>query len=336
LENITQNYSNIVLDTSITYRDPATKIFGCKHYIRGAKIRAACCGQLFPCRLCHDDAVKDHQINRYEIKEMMCMYCLEVQPIGIKCSKSDCGKDLAVYYCDICKFLDGDSTKSIYHCEHCGLCRLGKPDEFFHCMICNACLALSLKGNHKCIQNSFKSNCPICHEDLFSSRSGAIVLPCGHTMHAKCQREYLMKGNYTCPYCSKCIVDMSQSWTTMDTERQQQPMPTIFADTKCSILCNDCEQKNADTAFHWIGQRCPNCSGYNTRITATNNFPSFDQLQQFEHEMRLAAAAFQERQEENSDHPQEEEEEEEVQESQENQEENSDHPQEEEENDDES
>jgi len=173
----------------------------------------------------------------------MCLYCKEIQPISIKCCKPDCGKELAIYYCNICKFLDGDSKKSIYHCDDCGICRIGKQEDFFHCNVCNACLGASLKGNHKCIQNNFKSNCPICHEDLFSSRSGSTVLPCGHTMHVKCQRDYLLKNKYTCPYCFKSMVDMSRNWAILNLERQQQPMPSIFADTKCAILCNDCEKK---------------------------------------------------------------------------------------------
>ena len=52
---------------------------GCKHYARGARLVAACCGAAHVCRFCHDEA-EDHTIDRYATTEMVCMACSKRQP----------------------------------------------------------------------------------------------------------------------------------------------------------------------------------------------------------------------------------------------------------------
>ncbi len=53
-------------------------------------------------------------------------------------------------------------------------------------------------------------------------------------------------------------------------------------------LGNDCERKSDDTPFHWVGQKCPACGSYNTKITSTQNFPSTEQLQELDRSLRQA------------------------------------------------
>ncbi|XWS50748.1 hypothetical protein CRYUN_Cryun12cG0113900 [Craigia yunnanensis] len=97
-----------VLGCSPSFRDPEKQIFGCKHYIRNCKLRAACCGKLFTCRFCHDK-VSDHSMDRKATLEMMCMGCLKIQPIGPICITPSCnGLLMAKYYCNICKFFDDE------------------------------------------------------------------------------------------------------------------------------------------------------------------------------------------------------------------------------------
>ncbi|KAJ1398314.1 Zinc finger, CHY-type [Sesbania bispinosa] len=123
-----------LLETSPSFRDPEKKSFGCEHYKRNCKLRAACCGKLFTCRFCHDK-VSDHSMDRKATTEMMCMRCLQIQPVGPVCVTPSCGRLLmAKYYCSICKFFDDERT--VYHCPFCNLCRLGKGlgVDFFHCM----------------------------------------------------------------------------------------------------------------------------------------------------------------------------------------------------------
>ena len=78
-------------------------------------------------------------------------------------------------------------NREIYHCPFCNLCRVGKGlgIDYFHCMNCNACMSRSL-SLHVCREKSFEDNCPICHEDIFTSAAPVKALPCGHIMHSIC------------------------------------------------------------------------------------------------------------------------------------------------------
>jgi hypothetical protein len=260
------------LDTEITFADADKVILGCKHYKRGCKIRAFCCGELFGCRWCHDEIVKDHKINRHETEEMFCMHCKTLQPIQQSCRNEECGKKLGFYYCGICKFHENDEKKNIYHCPDCGICRVGKGlgTDFFHCKTCAMCLAIDMEGKHKCIENNMKSDCTICNMDLFTSRHTATLLPCGHAIHSTCRKDYLQSGNYTCPLCFKSIVEID--WTFQDQLLAAQPMPQEFANARSNILCNDCGKKG-EVAFHFIGHKCSHCGSYNTKKISTTGMP---------------------------------------------------------------
>jgi uncharacterized CHY-type Zn-finger protein len=100
-------------DTLKTYHDEVTGTLGCKHYQRGAKLQANCCGQWFTCRFCHDE-VSDHQIVRAKTENMLCMHCNTAQPAGKTCTNKACGKQVAKYYCGSCKLWDNDPSKQIY------------------------------------------------------------------------------------------------------------------------------------------------------------------------------------------------------------------------------
>ena len=45
------------------------------------------------------------------------------------------------------------------------------------------------QGNHVCVENSMRQNCPVCFEYLFDSVRPTAVLPCGHTIHSDCLKE---------------------------------------------------------------------------------------------------------------------------------------------------
>lgn len=262
----------LILDKSPSYNNQDEGIFGCKHYKTGAKIKAACCSQLYPCRLCHDEQVTDHRIDRHATQEMMCFYCQTIQPVGQNCIH--CKKQLSRYYCDICKFHDDDPTKNIFHCPDCGICRIGKGIgiDVFHCKKCGTCLGLSLKDSHICIENNLRSNCPICHSDLFSSREGSMLLKCGHAMHTSCFHEFIKSYSYKCPLCGKSIADLSSSWQRLDQDIAAQPMLPEYAKAKCEIYCNDCEKKTI-SPYHFLGLKCQNCGSYNTAILKSIDFP---------------------------------------------------------------
>ncbi|XAR63927.1 Ubiquitin--protein ligase [Bertholletia excelsa] len=249
--------------SSPSFRDPEKRVFGCEHYKRNCKLLAACCGKLFTCRFCHDK-VSDHTMDRKATAEMMCMQCLKVQPVGPICTTASCnGFSMAKYYCNICRFFDDERT--VYHCPFCNLCRLGRGlgVDYFHCMKCNCCLSLKLV-NHKCLEKSLETNCPICCEFLFTSSATVRCLPCGHYMHSACFQAYACR-NYTCPICGKSMGDMAVYFGMLDALLATEELPEEYRDRLQDILCNDCERKGV-SRFHWLYHKCLLCGSYNTRV----------------------------------------------------------------------
>ncbi|KAM4671721.1 RING finger and CHY zinc finger domain-containing protein 1 isoform 1-T2 [Amazona ochrocephala] len=195
---------------------------GCEHYRRGCLLRAPCCGKLYACRLCHDGA-EEHQLDRFCVSEVKCTRCRLLQKAQQRCE--GCDNLFGEYYCGICHLFDSD--KKQYHCPECGICRIGPKEDFFHCSKCNLCLSLSLRGKHKCIENVSRQDCPICLEDIHTSRVGAHVLPCGHLLHRTCYEDMLREG-YRCPLCMHSALDMTRYWRQLDDEVAHTPMPTEY------------------------------------------------------------------------------------------------------------
>lgn len=251
---------------SPSFRDPGKQIFGCEHYKRNCKLRAACCGKLFTCRFCHDN-VSDHSMDRKATLEMMCMSCLKIQPVGPICITPSCnGLSMAKYYCSICKFFDDE--RNVYHCPFCNLCRVGKGlgIDYFHCMTCNCCLGTKLV-NHKCLEKGLETNCPICCDFLFTSSATVRALPCGHYMHSACFQAYTC-SHYTCPLCSRSLGDMAVYFGMLDALLAAEELPEEYRDRCQDILCNDCDEKGT-ARFHWLYHKCGYCGSYNTRVIKT-------------------------------------------------------------------
>ncbi|XP_077210155.1 zinc finger protein BRUTUS-like At1g18910 [Tasmannia lanceolata] len=246
-----------------SYRDSLKLTFGCSHYKRNCKLLAGCCNQLFTCRYCHDNS-SDHSMDMKSTTKMMCMKCLIIQHIGPRCSNISCeGFSMARYFCSFCKLFD--DAREIYHCPFCNLCRVGKGlgIDYFHCMNCNACMSRSL-AVHICREKCFESNCPICHEDIFTSTSPVKALPCGHLMHSTCFQDYTCT-HYTCPICSKSLGDMQVYFGMLDALLAEEKVPEEYCGRTQGILCNDCE-KRGSAPFHWLYHKCAHCGSYNTRL----------------------------------------------------------------------
>ncbi|KAH7678821.1 RING finger and CHY zinc finger domain-containing protein 1 [Dioscorea alata] len=247
--------------------------FGCLHYKRRCKIRAPCCGEVFTCRHCHNEATSSHdrhEIQRHDIERVICVVCETEQPAVQVCSS--CGVNMGEYFCSICKFYDDDITKGQYHCDDCGICRVGGKDKFFHCRACGSCYSTQLLDNHSCVENSMKQQCPICCEYLFDSLKGTSIMNCGHTIHTDCFEELLEHNKYTCPICSRAAIDMSEQWRLLDLRVEATVMPEVFRNKKVWILCNDCNS-TSEVVFHIIGHKCSRCGSYNTRKTAKPSLP---------------------------------------------------------------
>ncbi|KAL0220677.1 hypothetical protein RCL1_000531 [Eukaryota sp. TZLM3-RCL] len=257
-----------------SYHNEADGVLGCKHYPLGCHVLAKCCQTYFPCRLCHDEVVEDHKINRYETEFMKCMYCLLEQPIAQFCSNSECvgnsGEGLGAYYCDVCKFHDSRKHVSVFHCDECNMCRIGPKEETFHCKGCNTCLNISLKDSHAC-NLSIHGVCCICQNHLFTSTKPVTTLPCSHFIHQHCLQEIFSTSrdifSFRCPLCLKWMcedpedlensIDQFVSKLTIPDELKSK-----FAE-EVTVYCYQCEKKS-EVSWNPSYIKCGECGSYNT------------------------------------------------------------------------
>ncbi|KAH0470959.1 hypothetical protein IEQ34_000682 [Dendrobium chrysotoxum] len=258
----------IVDDSRLNYGKMS---YGCEHYRRRCKIRAPCCNEIFHCRHCHNESTKDrHELCRQEVETVICLVCDTEQPVSQVCL--NCGVNMGEYFCKLCKFYDDDIGKGLYHCDDCGICRVGGKENFFHCKKCGSCYSVHLRNKHSCVENSMKHHCPICYEYLFDSLRETRVLKCGHTMHSECLRDMIEHEQYTCPICSKSVIDLSKLWRKYDEEIEATLMPEDYRQRKVWILCNDCND-TTEAFFHVIGHKCVHCHSYNTRLISPPILP---------------------------------------------------------------
>ena len=145
------------------------------------------------------------------------------------------------------------------------MCRRGAGlgIDYRHCMACNACLSINL-AHHKCRERSLESDCPICHDFMFTSATPIKALVCGHFMHTSCFTQYT-RSAYTCPICCRSLGDMSAYFSMIDNLlAQERPHGELEGRTQ-QILCNDCTQRG--TALqHWVYHKCGSCGSYNTKV----------------------------------------------------------------------
>ncbi|KRH93586.1 Zn-finger protein [Pseudoloma neurophilia] len=252
------------------------KSFGCKHYKRNCLIQFNCCERFYECRTCHNK-IEDHKCNRKEIKCISCTICMTKQSFSEKCT--NCHIKFGKYVCYECKFISDD--KNTFHCSDCGVCRTGKRSNFFHCKQCNACLPIYIKEYHfdrpddleqpirinTHVENTLKSICPICAQDLFYSTSYVVLMNCGHSIHKKCLISYKNKS-FQCPICLK-----SSSSNQTVNERIDYILENCkdlneqknINNYECVTSCFDC-QSTYTVKYKYLYNKCMGCGSYNTRI----------------------------------------------------------------------
>jgi len=209
-----------------------------------------------------------HNIDRFAIKEIICRNCFTRQSsktnqcIGCKIQFGD-------YHCNVCNLWMSQDEEP-YHCEDCGFCRVGGRDNFRHCHDCGMCIDALLFDDHNCKAGKYMSNCPVCQEDLFSSRSASHEMPCGHAIHWHCFRE-LTSFDTRCPVCKKTAEtheQMAPTWSAMAMGIALQPVPPEMARV-VSIVCNDCEVRDENRRWHFLGVQCNECGSFNTTVERT-------------------------------------------------------------------
>ena len=256
------------IEPTITNNITSNKIEKCPHYQRECQIQCPTCEEFFNCRICHDNYVEDHALNRFTVDTVKCNICKAIQPINLdaKCSKCEC--IFAKYYCNTCHLFEDDQDKEIYHCNKCGICRVGIQENYHHCHNCNICIHIDSYETHKCFKNTW-DDCPICMETLKDSIIPLFLLPCGHGTHLECIKT-LMTTDYRCPLCKKCVGDMSHVWEKMrvdlDNVRANVSGIEIMNDGIAKqrvCICNDCENtfESAQNVFNMYS--CPSCYSFN-------------------------------------------------------------------------
>lgn len=266
----------------------------CVHYERNCNIVAPCCDRVFGCRICHDELSPNGHLplNRYFVREVVCKNCSTRQGASNQCI--NCQTIFGEYHCGVCNLwmstvrqktiLEStmllcfwtcpSNNKSIalqakkpFHCQQCGFCRVGGVENFRHCSECCMCISVSVFESHQCFKDKYKNNCPVCREDMFSSRQSPQDLPCGHAIHAHCFRK-LAGFDYRCPICKKTVVSqqsMAAAWEARARDIAEHPMPADLQRT-VDIMCNDCETKSTNQRWHFLGIQCPSCSSFNTVV----------------------------------------------------------------------
>lgn len=152
-----------------------------------------------------------------------------------------------------------------YHCTKCGFCRVGGRENFKHCDGCGMCIDALLFEDHNCKAGKYMSNCPVCQEDLFSSRLASHEMPCGHAIHWSCFRE-LTSFDTRCPVCKKTVESrdqMEETWRAIATGIALQPVPAEMTRV-VDILCTDCEVMSRNQRWHPLGVQCQHCTSFNT------------------------------------------------------------------------
>lgn len=253
-------------------QEDGEKRVGCAHYKRRAKFVTPCCNKFYMCRYCHDE-YETHFFNRKTVTELVCTECDTRQRVQAECEK--CGVRFGRYTCLVCNLFD-DEDRNQYHCDGCGICRVGGRGRFFHCKVCNMCLPMQLQvDGHRCVENVSRSNCPVCLDDIHTSRIPCHIPDCGHLLHRTCFEELLSSGHYACPTCQTSMMDMNQLWEYLDAEVAATPMPKEYENYIVDILCKDCH-KESTVKFHVVGLKCSHCGAYNTCRTKTKSVDSSD------------------------------------------------------------
>ena len=141
----------------------------------------------------------------------------------------------------------------------------GRCQELFP--LPRVCIDRNLFENHNCKAGKYQSDCPVCQEYLFSSRSASHEMPCGHAIHWDCFRQ-LAAHDSRCPVCKKTAETrerMMPTWNAIAQGIALQPVPPDLCRV-VNITCIDCENGEDALAWHFLGVQCLHCQSFNTVV----------------------------------------------------------------------
>ncbi|ONL93606.1 CHY-type/CTCHY-type/RING-type Zinc finger protein [Zea mays] len=212
--------------------DAGPEQHGCVHYRRGCKIRAPCCGEVFGCRHCHNEAkdslevsVHDrHVLPRHDIKlNRMCSKTVRTaEHVSANTSARNATSSTTISV--------PSSVFSGFVVAFPGISGVEEP--------------ISLRWVRHMQASSVKSFSDWWRREFLS----------------------LWQMWFSCPVCLRSACNMSDIWQKLDQQVAASPMPAIYQKKMVWILCNDCGV-TSNVQFHILAHKCPGCSSYNTRQT---------------------------------------------------------------------
>jgi len=157
------------------------RYYHCSHYTRWLHPIHPDTGRPAGCRFCEGSGAA---YPRARVARMICAFCACAQPCAGACANPECTAHGVShsYYCDTCHLWEDRHAVAIYHCRECRICRVGRAADFRHCGACGMCVPR--RRPHQCWGAT--GTCPICLEDMPSSRESVLYLRCGHAAHHGC------------------------------------------------------------------------------------------------------------------------------------------------------
>ena len=280
------------------------KSYGCKHYKRKCLVQFSCCNRFYECRLCHNK-LEDHKCNRKTLSHLICLICFISQPFSSKCK--NCKVNFSLFICRDCKLLTDDlntyhckecgvcrkgNRGDYFHCGQCDACLPIYTKEFHLTNESTQMDVQDVKGDTSTgstttrtvssttsgtvtgmarvkthVENTLRSTCPICAQDLFYSTSPVVLMHCGHSIHKKCFISYKNKS-FQCPIClrsssnTKTVNQRIDYILSQCTDLNNQKSINMY---EAKTVCFDCQGKYTGK-YTYLYNKCRGCGSYNTRI----------------------------------------------------------------------
>lgn len=172
----------------------------CDHHDSNCFMFFECCQKFHKCMECHMKFMGEScETESNQVTKLGCVKCNTIQPVSNKCVK--CGITFGNYFCVECMVFE-NANLTVLHCQKCGCCnRFDRGYKIIHCEKCNKCMKEPIYREHKCLENNWNSNCPICCEPV-RGKMVAYVLSCGHIIHGLCyNRNKETNPDAKCPIC---------------------------------------------------------------------------------------------------------------------------------------
>jgi RING finger/CHY zinc finger protein 1 len=80
----------------------------------------------------------------------------------------------------------------------------------------------------QCVENMSHSNCPVCLEDLHTSKEPCQIPRCQHLVHKSCFDQLIKSCHFYCPSCAQSLIDLTPLWMAMQQQIDENPMTGKF------------------------------------------------------------------------------------------------------------